>query len=416
MSRGSLSDRSDIAQAARRGDPKNRKTRRPRKSPCGNPPSIPTGLTGEFDRAEGGKGNAALRAKLRWDEVSTDTSGFSSRVRTYKLEVEYSANEVNWFLKDRYSVPAKEDTDPNDHAHKVVKGLHRKLWYRYRVRAIDTDGCKSDWSVYYDLGNPGPDEPPAPSDVRIFDRGVDRIVMRFTLAEDPDDPDEIHPSIHHVGALIATDSDFAPVYDRDRNFVAERIAFKIPKKDHDEVFYGRVWTVDEDGRRSLPIPAWDPDLHQDTGNSDPFAAPDGVRIAPGNKIVKVFTIPGTAQVKRYPQRWTADEDYELVKIRMTAGDHESADHPAADGTPGGGPLKANVIILSADLSTRTNVLPSDERLRVEENTHKDVAAVGKQEFNLTEFLEDEHMQVKLIAVGSSRPALDVEVQVVARPK
>src|SRR3972149_6532700 len=107
MSRGSLSDRSDIAQAARRGDPKNRRTRRPRKSPCGNPHSPPTGLDGSFDRAEGGKGNAALRAKLRWDEVSTDTSGFSSRVRTYKLEVEYSANEVNWFLKDRYSVPAK---------------------------------------------------------------------------------------------------------------------------------------------------------------------------------------------------------------------------------------------------------------------------------------------------------------------
>lgn len=407
--RGRERDAAEEAAGRRRG-------LRPKRSPCGNPPATPTNLFGEFDRAEGGRGNAALRAKLRWDEVIKDTAGHSSRVDVYKLEVEYSADQVNWFLKNRYSIPAKDDTDPNEKVHKVIKGLHRKLWYRFRVLAVDVDGCKSAWSSDYVIGNPGPDEPPAPSNVRIFDRSVDRIVMPFALADDPDDSEEIHPDIDHCGAEISLSPNFSSIYDRDRHFKGERISFRIPKADRKQVFYGRLWTVDEDGRRSAKIPAWDPDLHGGVGNSDPFAQADGVRISPGKREIKVFTIPGAAQVKRYPQRWTADQDYDLVKIRMTVGDHEPADHPASDGTPGGSPLKANLVWTSADLSTKENILPSDERLRVEPDTHKDVAAVGSQEFNRTSFPEDSHLNPKIVAIGSSRPGSDVEIQVVAEPK
>lgn len=406
--RGHERDAAEEAAGSRRG-------LRPKRSPCGNPPAKPMNLFGEFDRAEGGKGNAALRAKLRWGEVTTDTAGHSSRVEIYKAEIEYSADHINWFLMDRLTIPAKEDTDPNDKVHRVIKGLHRQLWYRFRVRAIDVDQCKSQWSDWHEMGNPGPDEPPAPSNVRVFDRSVDRIVVAFKLADDPDDADEIHPDIHHCGAEISLSSDFSTIYDRDRHFEGERISFRIPKADRDKVFYARAWTGDEDRRRSVKIPAWDPDLHAGSGNSDPFALPDGIRISSGKREIKVFTLPGNAQAKRYPQRWTADQDYNLIKVRMTVGDHDPATHPN-DGTPGGSALKANLVITSADLSNRTNILPSDERLRVEADSHKDAAAVAKDEFSVTEFLEDEHMNPKIVAIGSARAGSDVEIQVVAEPK
>lgn len=392
-----------------------KKIKRLAKSPCNRPPSAPTGLVGEFDRTEGGRGNR-VAADLRWTEVTTDTSGLSSRVRSYRVELfaSLTEEETDWFLVDRYIVPAKKDSDPGTKAHKRVRRLRGRLSYRFTVEAIDVGGCVSATAGPLLLGFPNEETPAGPSDVKIRDQGARSVVVRWEVPVDADDPDgrNMDPVVEDFGAEISLFNHFGVIYDRDAHVRGGRVVFRIDKEDVGLAFFGRVWSNSTEGVRSLPVPAFDPELHAGAGNDDPFADPDGVIVTTGERNVVRFGIPGNAKVKTYPLMFTADRDYKLRKVRATAGDHDAGTHPN-DGCPQGSSLKLNLVHISADLSVRRNVFSSEERLVINNGTHKDSAAAA--DANVVDIPEDSHLVVKVTAIGSTVAGSDVAVYVALDP-
>ena len=301
-----------MARVRRRGQHADlRRARRRRKSPCDRPPAQPTGLTGSFDRAEGGRGADRIRAQLRWDEVTTDTSGFPIRVRAYKVEVDYSANGVDWFLRSRHTVLAKDDEDPGTKAHLVLRGFRGRLQYRFRVRPVGRDGCKGPWSAYLVLGSPGPEEPPAPSNVRIFQRSTNRLVVDWDEAPDPEDPDRRRDDQSWFIVHWATTPDFAQVYRRERKVHRTQVSLRVPEADEGLTFYARVAAVNDHGDknvRSAFIPA------TSSGNSDPFATPDGVQVGRAGRDKPTFSVRGRLRVLQEADSHELDID-EAMTIR-----------------------------------------------------------------------------------------------------
>jgi len=306
-----------MARVRRRGQHADlRRARRRRKSPCDRPPAQPTGLTGSFDRDEGGRGAHRIRAQLRWNEVTTDTSGFPITIRAYKVEVEYSADGLNWFLRSRHTVSAKDDTDPGTKAHLVLRGFRARLQYRYRVRPIGRDGCKGAWSDYFVLGSPGPEEPPAPTNVRIHQGATDRVVVDWDETPDPNDPERRRDDQSWFVVHWSTSSTFATIYRRDRKVHRTQASLKVPDADKGQTFYARVAAVNDHGDkdvRSAFIPA------KLTPNSDPLASPDGVFIGAGGggKEKAVFHMRGRLRVLAEADSMDLDLDETLTikKIR-----------------------------------------------------------------------------------------------------
>lgn len=256
--------------------------RRARKRPkrqCRPAPLAPTGLTGEYDRDEGGRGGHRIRAKLRWDEVTADTAGRAITLDAYKVEVEYSPNGTDWYVRSRHWVPAKDDTDPGTKAHLIIRGIRGRLQYRYRVRAISRAGCKSAWSSYYELGSPGAEEPPAPTNVRIHQSSTDRLVVDWDETPDPNDQERRRDDQSWFVVQWSTSPTFASIYRRDRKVQRNQVGLKVPDADKSQTFYARVAAVNDHGDkdvRSVWIPA------KITPNSDPNATPDGVNVGSGS--------------------------------------------------------------------------------------------------------------------------------------
>lgn len=292
-----------------------RRARRRRRSPCDRPPARPTDLTGAFDRDEGGRGAHRIRATLRWNEVTTDTSGFPIRLRAYKVEVEYSANGTDWFLRSRHTVLAKDDQDPGTKAHLVIRGLRARLQYRYHVQPVGRDGCKGEWSDYFVLGSPGPEEPPAPTNVRIYQQATNRLVVDWDETPDPEDPDRRRDDQSWFIVHWSTSQSFSTIYRRDRKVHRTQASLKVPEADEGLTFYARVAAVNDHGDkdvRSVFIPA------TIAGNSDPLATPDGVQIgAGGGKEKAVFHMRGRLRVLAEADSMDLDLDEALTikKIR-----------------------------------------------------------------------------------------------------
>jgi hypothetical protein len=188
------------------------------KSPCNRPPIAPTTLTGVFSKHHGRKRHNHWQLLVKWDEVSTDTSGITIPIGRYRLEVYDSATEVDdlaegtveqWNLDERFLIPAKDDTDPGDKVHKLIKNIHGKLAYAYRVRAEEQkDGCKGEWA-YFTVGTPE-DGPPAPSDVKILRRSHG-IRLRWRAPVDDDDDELFTQDVVAFVARLWTNEDFGPV-------------------------------------------------------------------------------------------------------------------------------------------------------------------------------------------------------------
>lgn len=287
-----------------------RRAKRRAKRPCRSAPSAPTGLVGEFDRAEGGRGASRIRARLRWTEVTTDVAARPIVVRSYLVEVEYSANGSDWFLRSRHTVSAKDDADPNTKAHLVIRGLNGKLQYRWRVRAVDRAGCRSAFSDYDVLGSPGPEEPPAPTNVTIFRRSTNRIVVDWEDTPDPDDPKRRRDDQDHFMVEWSTAQDFSTIYRRERRVTRTQASLRVPESQETTLFYARVYAVNDHGDKnvySLPIPA------TTSGNSDPNATAEGVRIV-RPRVVHTFSLVGDAQVKVYKPPDRAEDDEEIIKV------------------------------------------------------------------------------------------------------
>jgi microcystin-dependent protein len=252
----------------------NKHHRKVRKSPCNRPPSAPTGLVGSFDRVEGAR-HARIRAKLRWGEVSTDSSGFRLSVRDYIVEVEYTANGSDWFQARRYTVSAKDDGDPGSKDHIFVKNLSKILGYRWRVRANASgkDGCKGIWSAWDVLGNPGEDGPPSPAVVKIDGNGKHhkKIGLRWNAQAAADDDDLFDDRINHFVVELSTSPTFATNYAKDRGVKGNRRTFVIDDAGMGDTYYGRVRSISADRDKSAWIPA------TSAGNSDPGASPTGIQ-------------------------------------------------------------------------------------------------------------------------------------------
>jgi len=235
----------------------NKHHRKVRKSPCDRPAVAPTGLVGSFDRVEGAR-HARIRAKLRWGEVNTDTSGFRISVN-YVVELEYTANGNDYFLARRYTVSAKDDGDPGTKDYLIVKGIVQNLGYRWRVRANSTgkDGCKGLWSAYDVLGNPGADEPPAPTVVKIHPKGKHhrKIGVSWNAAASPDDDDLFDDRINHFVVELSMSQTFATNYAKDRSVKGNHKIFTIDDADLGNKFYARVRSVSADRDKSAWINA-----------------------------------------------------------------------------------------------------------------------------------------------------------------
>lgn len=387
-----------MARVRRRGQRADlRRARERRKSPCLRPPAQPTGLTGSFDRDEGGRENR-IRAKLRWDEVTTNTAGAPITIRAYKVEIEYSANGFDWFLRSRHTVPAKDDTDPNTKAHLVLRGFRRRLRYRYRVRPIGRDGCKGPWSDWFMLGSPGPEEPPAPTNVTLVGK-LQRIVADWDLPEDPADTDPdvrtVDPRIAHVQFQIATDAGFTNVVKRGRFDTREHMSWTPPDALASATFYFRIRSINPDGTPS----AW-------------AVANDGVGVqlaSAAGQLVLVWSIHGKWRTGRIKKRWLADGTYLFRKARIYVGDHDPATHPD-DWCPLGSRLRVQGKVVSADESVETNLFDTDDRLIVEPGTHKDVNWASS--FAVPQITDGETLLWDVRSVGSTFPGRDGTITLV----
>jgi hypothetical protein len=246
---------------------------------CKRPPTAPTGLVGEFDRAEGGRGGHRIRARLRWNEVTTDLSGFPVRLSRYDVEVEYSANGVDWFQRSRHRVSAKDDTDPGTKAHLILRGLRGRLSYRWRVRAVARDGCRSGWSDWLHMGQPTPETPPAPANVRIVAKDRhDRVRVEWDEVADDQDQLRRRDDQSWFVVEIATQPTFGTIYRRVRKVHGTHVSIRV---DPGQVYYARVRAVN-DGEDHNWYSAWIPATTG--GNSDPLATPSGVAVGKDPRI------------------------------------------------------------------------------------------------------------------------------------
>lgn len=383
--------------------------RKHKKNPCGHAPAPPEDLSFEFVQREGGGRHNRWRMRIRWREVTSDIDGLPVLVKQYKVRVEYSANGVDWFVEDHITVPGRPDEDENEFVTKLVKGVRpRKLAYRFKVKAIEVNGCDSEWATSEeDTLSHGP---PAPSNVTIRRRPHGIFLDWDEDVDDTDDDDggelftdEIDyytaqlfrgadegysfpdweaistasDTIHLNGHGLNTD-DLGMVRGKDlpnglkiarlyfvvavpdadhfqvsrdfggtpetfgagdgfwitglyrwrRHLKKSQIRFHVDSADIDEdqKFYGRVRSVDDDGDKSLYIPAtWE-------GNSDPDADPEG-RSPKAIRRVMTFNIPGPMTEGTYDPPNRFDDDYVIRRVTGAAG------------TPGsGGSTNVDVVV------------------------------------------------------------------------
>ena len=134
-----------------------------------------------------------------------------------------------------------------------------------------------------------------------------------------------------------------------------------------------------------------------------------------NRVYDVvpFTIAGPIAIGDYGPMWRADRDYWIARATVNIGTHDDGTHPN-DGTPGGSSARFNFIRVIAGspnwvAPSNASVLNSDSRLVVYENHHQDAinndedGAVATDDFNIHHLEEGEHVFLRVISVGSSRP-------------
>lgn len=179
-----------------------------RKNPCPHGPRMldnATEMFGEYVLHEGPRRHNRWQANLRWNEIDVDSDGFPLQMREYVLEIQYSANNVDWFDHSRHLVPTKRDDDPNDKVHWKIKHIHPRLAYRYRI-AARSQQCQGDFSDYFNLGT-AVDTPLAPVDVEIL-RASHGIRLHWDAYVDTVDDSLFDESISYFVAELWTDPDF----------------------------------------------------------------------------------------------------------------------------------------------------------------------------------------------------------------
>lgn len=373
--------------------------KRHKKRPC---PSVPAQITsGEtiWETTDGHRFDR-IRGRFRWPEVTVDAAGLPTRARFYHVQVQHSKDQVNWSAPDRHTIKAK-DEDTNDFAHLIVRNIRKRLFYRWRVRAEGQDGCLAAWSPYFpsDLGqNPvDPDAPPAPMNVTLEPlRRGDGLRAEWDLAEDPLDTDPdvrvVDPRIVHVQYQLATSGGFGPasIVKRGRMDAKERVAFH--NLEEDVTYYFRVRTINAEGTKS----AW--------------VATLGVTLD-GDLFWVHWSVHGVLQVRELKKHWVVPRRCQPRKARIYVGHHKPATHPN-DGAPTGGPVRVQLRRLTADETTETPMLDSDDRLVVPANKHKDVNFASS--FVVTQLEKNDEVWPDVRAVGTTFPGEDMTIQLGVR--
>lgn len=189
------------------GDQDGRKAvKRSRKSPCGRPPAIPTGVRVSFHVKEA-KNELEYSTIVRWNEVTDDIHGFPVRSARYYVQLRPTdqdgvpkrwseTNDAAWEewteasgapgesarqLIHKRTVDKPKDADPDDWGHVSFGATVRpKTWYyQARVRAEDTEGCKGDWSAWSEprnalqVGASNP-SPPIPTGIALSFSSIER--------------------------------------------------------------------------------------------------------------------------------------------------------------------------------------------------------------------------------------------------
>lgn len=371
-----------------------REARRRAKRPCRSAPAAPTNGQTIWETTDGNRFDR-IRGRFRWDEVTTDIANRPISVRRYIVQVQHSKDQVNWSEPDRRVVAAKDD-DANTTAHVVIRGIHKRLFYRWRVRAEDRHGCRSAWAGWFPSAtgeNPvDPDAPPAPMNVTLVGK-LQRIVADWDLAEDPLDTDPdvrtVDPRIAHIQYQIATDAGFSQIAKRGRFGTREHMAWTPPDSLASSTFYFRVRSINAEGTRS----AW-------------VVANNGVGVqlaSAAGQLVLVWSIHGKWRTGRIKKRWIADGTYRFRKARIYVGDHDPATHPD-DWCPRGSRLRVQGKVVSADETVETNLFDTDDRLIVEPDTHKDINWASS--FNVSQIQDGETLLWDVRSVGSTFPGRD----------
>lgn len=145
---------------------------------------LPVPIT--FERVEVHK-HHKLRARVTWFEVTNfDYPGSpaddETDVSAYAVELATSTdgiNEVSTNYRSKHKVAKDSDADATATA--VFGNVHRRYWYRARVRTIDRFNRRSDWSNWSAWILPFDDQaPPKPIAVKIYDKGIDRVILDWT--------------------------------------------------------------------------------------------------------------------------------------------------------------------------------------------------------------------------------------------
>jgi hypothetical protein len=190
-----------------------KKYKKHKHNPCPHKPrqlDFTTDLQGVFFKHLGRKRHNHWAMRVHWSEVNTDSDGFPMIILRYEVEIDESADGIDWFLSSRHMLSAKDDFDTNHADHLRVFHIHGRLAYRYRVRAISAN-CKAVWSGYYVLGTPD-DTPPAPHDVEIH-RASHGIRLRWHADVDVEDDEIFNQDIAYFVAELWNNPDFGPSLD-----------------------------------------------------------------------------------------------------------------------------------------------------------------------------------------------------------
>jgi hypothetical protein len=179
-----------------------------RKNPCPHKPAVPTDLTADFDVKHFARA-LRIRAKLRWKEVRVDEDGFPIRTKRYDLEWNFSTDGGDTWDDDpdRFKVPSKDDIDSGTKAHRIIHGVRKRFYYRFRVRTVGNT-CDSDWSDWFIVGYPTDVFPDTPTDVTIIPKSRDRILLDWEGTDDVDNFELLGEEIAYFQAQISMDPDF----------------------------------------------------------------------------------------------------------------------------------------------------------------------------------------------------------------
>ena len=154
----------------------------PEPSPCGHPPAAVTGVDLSFHVKEV-KTHLDYAGVVKWNPVTTDANGESAQVERYFVQLAAVNQEGNFLYREVDGRPRiqkktveKPDSADDDWLHALFPTVIRpRTWYyKARVRAIDTSGCKGPWSPWTPPVLPPTESepgPPAPGNWTIdYDR------------------------------------------------------------------------------------------------------------------------------------------------------------------------------------------------------------------------------------------------------